>query len=193
MSAKSELLALAVIVLGVACDGAPTEVDESLFSPNVKGSMIIPVTMRAELFWIVDQGLRGQELCAPRPGLAVGSGSGTAGVIGAFRVVQMDHCSIDVTTVPPTVDAVGQFTLAARDGSTLHGTYEFLFAPVDEGGFFTFHITGGGRGRFAGAAGRLDAVPDVSPVVCNDPPFCLEGASWNAEFTGWIELPVGER
>lgn len=190
MSAKPMFLALATLVLAGACDRAPTAPDAILPAMNAKGSVILPVKMRADLFWIVDQSKAALEACAPRPGLAVGSGVGEASVIGRFDVVTMDHCSVDLAVVPPVLDGAGEFAFGTPDGSTLHGTYEFFFSPVELGGFFTFHINGG-KGRFAGAAGRLDMVPDVALVECADL-LCLKGATWKAEFTGWIEIPVPE-
>jgi len=149
---------------------------------------MLPMQVQATLHWIVDQSPEALSVCGPRPGLAVGSGDGEATYLGHFDVMRADHCSVDLASIPPLLDAVGSFDWSAADGSTIAGRYEFLFLPPEAGGYFTLFVEGG-TGRFEGANGRMDFDPERSgEVVCVDP-LCLNGATLPAFFSGSISLP----
>lgn len=183
---------LALLVATPACGRdsfSPGGTSASLAGPSGRedGMVTVPMAVRATLMWVVDQGAEARETCDPRPGLAVGTGEGEATHLGRFRVARLDHCSIDLAVTPPVLDGSGEFEWVAADGSTIAGTYEFLFLPPEQGGFFTMFVEDG-TGRFEGATGRLDFNPKSGPVECVDP-LCLNGATWSAAFSGWIAIP----
>lgn len=188
---SSRCLLGALLLTFVACDPAPTAPGPAIpdvADARVGSDVVLPMQLQATLTWVVDQSPQAQAACAPRPGVAEGGGQGEATHLGRFRVLVLDHCSIDLAVVPPTLDGAGDFVFEAADGSTMAGSYVFFFAPAELGGFMTLHVQGG-SGRFAGATGRLDYVPERSEMaVCVDA-LCLEGATLEALFQGWIAVP----
>lgn len=187
-------ISIIIMLVTASCGDAPPSPtgpvlrNMSQAETRIGAGVTSPVMVHATLVWTVDQSEEALAACGPRPGLALGSGEGQATYLGRFRVMRMDHCSVDLATVPPALDADGEFRWQAADGSTVEGSYSFLFLPGDQGGFFTMTVEGG-TGRFVGATGRLDADLDRSdPVVCDDA-LCLDLATWPAVFTGWISLP----
>jgi hypothetical protein len=183
-----------VLFLAVtACkEGAIASADviapEALFANGrSNGHVTVPLEIHATLTWVVDQSPAALVQCAPRPGVAVGSGSGNATHLGRFVVVTTDHCTVDLAAVPPLVDGSGSFEWESADGSTIHGSYVFLFLPADLGGFYTAHIEGG-TGRFAGVTGQFDLDLDRTIISCVDA-LCLNGATFNMQASGWLTLP----
>jgi len=150
-------------------------------------TVTVPMQVDAVLYWTVDQGPAALAACSPRPGLAVSSGEGHGTHLGHFRVVVANHCSVDLAVVPPLLDGAGPFEWMAEDGSTIAGSYEFLFLPPEAGGCLTMRVDGG-TGRFAGATGRLDPVPARSGVTQCEDPLCLNGATLPAHFSGPISI-----
>lgn len=185
---------LVSLLLVPACEHVPLEPDGANApaydsAPGRAGeSVTVPVQVRATLFWIVDQSAQALAACAPRPGLAVGSGEGEATHLGRFTVELANHCSVDLAANPPLLDASGPFEWRAADGSTISGHYEFLFLPPEAGGFFTMYVEGG-TGRFAGAEGQLELDAVRSGVVQCVDPLCLNGATLAAVVTGSISIP----
>ena len=188
---RSSLFLPAVFALTTACGETPVALDDrTALEPSltrVGDRVVTPMSAELTVVWNVDQSADALAACAPRPGLAKGEGSGHGTWLGAIRVERMDHCSIDLTTVPPTVDGNGVFELEAADGSTLFGTYVFLLLPPEAGGFSTLTIEDG-TGRFEGAEGVLDVVAGLGELSCGDP-LCLTDATLAAELEGWISLP----
>lgn len=191
---RAFLAVLALLTLTAACDSGPVRP----FAPDVAarsglhgradGMVTVPMNVRATLGWTVDQSAEALEACAPRPGLAEGTGRGEATHLGRFRIVELDHCSVDLAVQPPALDGVGVFRWVAADGSAISGSYEFLFLPPEQGGFFTFFVEAG-TGRFHGATGRLEFDAERSGLVeCVDA-LCLDGATLEAAFKGWISIP----
>jgi hypothetical protein len=179
-------LALAAVV---ACDSTPfepTRAPAAAVAHGKAGGMVtVPFEMHGTLEWIVDQSPAALALCAPRPGIAVGSGQGEATLLGHFEVVKAEHCSIDLAAPTPLVDGHGEWEWAGADGSSLYGTYVFVFAPPELGGFYTAYIEGG-TGRLRGASGRFDFDPQV--ISCVDA-LCLNGATFETLAHGFVTLP----
>lgn len=148
----------------------------------------VPVRLETTFVWNVDQSAEALAACPGTPGIAVGGGSGTGPHLGRFEATMLDHCSIDL--LPPVrledVARGGEFEFVAPDGSTLFGTYAFLFLPPEQGGFFSMQVEGGTR-RFAGATGVLEFV-DGDPTVCDDP-LCLVNAVFEPTLEGRLSLP----
>lgn len=91
------------------------------------------------------------------------------------------------------VDAVysmtNKFRFVAADGSTLSGSYQFLFVPPDQGGFFSLFVEDGTR-RLEGASGQLDLSFENSGMVQCVDPLCLGSATLEpAVFEGTLSLP----
>lgn len=189
---KATELSLALALSTAACgEGAlaPTESvvpQATVTNGRADGSVTTPFEMHGVLEWIVDQSPGAQAQCAPRPGIAVGSGSGNATMLGDFHVVKSDHCSVDLASTPPLVDGVGKWEWAASDGSTLYGTYEFLFLPPPLG--FYSAIIEGGTGRLARATGAFALDPDRTTISCVDA-LCLYGATFDTVAHGWLTVP----
>ncbi|MGD2071713.1 MAG: hypothetical protein PVI57_23815, partial [Gemmatimonadota bacterium] len=139
--------------------------------------------------WNVDQSDEALAACPGRPGLALGTGEGTASHLGRFVVTKLDHCSVDIAPPVALEDILGdgEFAIEAADGSTLWGTYSFLFLLPEDGGFFDVTVLGG-TGRFEGAGGWLAYAFAPGPVVCDDP-LCLVNAVWEPELEGQLTLP----
>lgn len=195
------LLALAVSALG--CESAtgpagqtPSQPDEAerttvttttLIDGRVGQGVTVPVRLEMRSVHNVDQSSEALAACPGTPGLAIGEGSGRGTHLGRFVITRLEHCSVDLR--PPVeladLSRTGEFTFEASDGSTLYGTYEFLFVPFDQGGFYSVFIEGGTQ-RFAGATGSLDGRGD--PVVCDDP-LCLVNAVFEPTLTGTMTLP----
>lgn len=185
------LFLIAVLTSTAGCGDAPLALDPAAgvvpAATRIGTQVVTPMSANVTVVWDVDQSADALAACAPRPGLAAGSGSGHGTQLGSFRVVRMDHCSIDLTTAPPTVDGDGEFEWQAADGSTIYGTYVFLLLPPAAGGFATLTIEGG-SGRFAGAEGVLDVTEGLGNLSCGDP-LCLTDATLTAELEGSMSLP----
>lgn len=187
----SRLFLIAVLAATAGCGDTPLALDSTTAivpsAARVGGHVITPMSAEITVVWNVDQSADALAACAPRPGLAVGEGSGHGTLLGQFRVVRMDHCSIDLTTTPPTIDGNGDFELQAADGSTIHGTYVFLLLPLEAGGLATLTIEDG-TGRFGGAEGVLDVTDGLDDLTCGDP-LCFTAATLTAQLEGSIALP----
>jgi amidase len=131
---------------------------------------------------------------------AVGSGGGHGSHVGKFNFTRLEHPTINLCSLLLGVDPdpmedlrrEGEFALMAADGSTLAGTYAFLYIPPHLGGFFTLFIESGTR-RFEGASGELHLDWDRSgELSCGDDPLtlCLAEATLDpAVFRGTLRLP----
>ncbi len=197
------VLALGLAVVGLGCESATGPADQPPTQPEraerttasaatpLHGrsgpGVTVPVRLQMKTVHNVDQSAEALAACPGTPGLAVGEGSGTGTHLGRFEITRLEHCSIDLQ--PPVeledISRTGEFTFETPDGSTLYGTYEFLFLPFEQGGFYSVFIEGGTQ-RFAGATGSLDGRGD--PVVCDDP-LCLVNAVWKPTLTGTLTLP----
>lgn len=153
------------------------------------GPVTKPFKLDATLVWNVDQSVGALAACPGTPGLAVGGGEGTGSHVGRFQFTKLDHCSVDLA--PPVgledISRQGEFELRSADGSTLFGTYVFLFLPPEDGGFFNLNVEGGTR-RFHGASGALGFVSSPGFVTCDDP-LCLVNTMFEVTLGGTLIVP----
>lgn len=199
------VLAIATLAT-MACDRTPTAPGDEVVSTQTgvaetvltetgaailgrSGSDVtVPVRLETTFVWNVDQSAEALAACPGTPGIAVGGGSGTGPHLGSFEATILAHCSIDL--LPPVgledISREGEFEFEAPDGSTLFGTYAFLFLPPEQGGFFSMQVEGGTR-RFAGATGVLEFVGG-DLTVCDDP-LCLVNAVFAPTLEGRLTLP----
>lgn len=190
---QSPFLTLALLMATAGCADLPSAPEPTLDAVSagafVDGRTVTPMAAELTVVWNVDQSADALAACAPRPGLAVGAGSGWATQLGSVQVVRMEHCSIDLAAEFPILDGDGEFELRAADGSTLEGHYTFLLLPSEIGGFAIFSIEAG-SGRFQGAEGMLEVTEGLSDLTCADL-LCLTGATLTATLEGWISVPRG--
>lgn len=199
--------ALPVALVGLAlaaCDEALVTPDASLSAlGRDDGSVTLPMEVDATMIWTVPGASAADcsDLIDPETGelfVAEGFGEGEATHLGRFDIAELDHPTINMCStlqeppVPPEPADLrrdGTFEFVAADGSTISGTYSFLFLPPEQGGFFTLFVEGGTK-RFAGASGELAFVFEESGVTQpSDPLFLGEATLEPAVFVGEITIP----
>lgn len=208
MSRRDRLTpALLVAVAGLAlaaCEGALLAPEPSANALGHNGGTVtVPMQVDATMIWTVPGATASNcpYLIDPETGelfLAEGFGDGEATHLGHFEITELDHPTINMCStvqdppVPPAPADLrrdGTFEFAAADGSSISGTYSFLFLPPERGGFFTLSVEGGTE-RFAGASGELAFVFDESGVTQpSDPLFLSEATLEPAVFEGEITMP----
>jgi hypothetical protein len=160
----------------------------------------VPITLRLATRWSVPGASAAEcpDLIDPGTGelfTAAGVGEGHANHMGRVQF-RGEHPTINLCSIldnlPPAPEDVmrtGRMEIVAADGSTATGTYRFLLAPPELGGFMTLNVDGG-TGRFRGASGQLDLNWEKSGGMdCGQDPLCLEEAKMHTYFEGSLSLP----
>lgn len=194
---------LAVVVSLAGCGETPSAPDPALNALGRDGGTVtVPMTLDATMMWVVPGATAENcpDLIDPETGelfTAEGSGKGEANHLGRFEITELDHPTINMCSVlqdppvppdPADLRRDGTFEFVAADGSTITGTYSFLFVPPEQGGFFTLFVEDGTR-RFAGASGELEFVFEESGVTePSDPLFLGKATLEPAVFEGDITL-----
>lgn len=201
---RSPTLLVVVGLTVLACDGLPTlpeGSDRALSSSALGrdgGTVTVPMKVDASMMWTVPGATAADcpELIDPSTGelfIAEGSGEGEATHLGRFEITELDHPTINVCPPGPPGPADllrhGTFQFVAADGSTISGSYSFLFVPPEDGGFFTLFVEDG-TGRLDGASGELEFVFDESGMTQSQDPLFLTRATLDpAVFEGEVTIP----
>jgi hypothetical protein len=199
---RSILAGFALLVAVAACDRqalAPESPAPASANALGRQGATVRVPIRGSLVMVhnVDQSPEAVAQCPGTPGVAVGVAQGEMAHLGTLRNGSFVHCSIDLSSLlppnpsPPAlpdIHRVGDFELVAADGNTLSGSYEFVFAPADQGGFFNMTILAG-TGRLDGASGWLETDFDRTPLVTCDDPLCLVNTRFEPVLVGELVLP----
>ena len=180
------LACLAVPVLIAACADTPAEpvTDQLLAVPTYDagrdgGTVTVPMKIESRVVWTVPGATPADcpDLIDPSTGelfTAVGTTYGEATHLGHFTAATFDHPTINLCD-SPTLDDVtrtGRFELVAADGSTLFGSYDFLFTGVPGTDYFYYTVTGG-TGRMEGATGTLTFLAEESGAAQLSDPLAL--------------------
>lgn len=197
------LVALAALVLA-ACEDALLAPEPSLSGlGRDAGAVTVPMKVDATMIWTVPGASASDcpDLIDPETGelfTAEGSGEGEATHLGRLDIAELDHPTINMCStlqeppVPPEPSDLrrgGTFEFVAPDGSSITGTYSFLFLPPEQGGFFTLVVEGGTK-RFAGASGELEIVFEESGVTQPSDALFLGTATLDpAVFEGELTVP----
>lgn len=143
------------------------------------GAVTVPMKLESRVVWTVPGASPAYcpDLIDPNTGelfTAVGTGYGEATHLGRFTYATFDHPTINLCDAPTLDDVTrtGWFELVAADGSTLVGSYDFLFTGVPGTGYFYMTVMGG-TGRMQGATGTLTFVEEASGAAQLSDPLGL--------------------